>query len=316
MKQAKETAVLLLAHGTPDRIEEMKPFLDRIRGGRPVRPEVLAEVQRRYARIGGRSPLTDITRAQARALEEALGGPSGGFRTFVGMKHWQPTILEAAEEIHKAGLQRWIVVTMAPQHSRLSTDTYREQVEKAASALERRPEIRHVPSWHCHPGLLEVISSRVREALDRFPEDERSDVPVLLTAHSLPARILEWNDPYPGEFKETAEGVMALLGKRPWRIAYQSQGMTPEPWLGPTVEEVLQEMQGDGVRGVVIAPVGFVADHVEVLYDIDVQFKESAAKMGIRLERAGSLNDDPRFIEALASVVRDAADSLEKERRP
>jgi ferrochelatase len=306
-----ETAVLVLAHGTPDRLEELGPFVERIRGGRPLGAGVIEEIQERYRKIGGRSPLTDITMAQARGLQDALGGPAKGYRCFVGMKHWHPTIREAALQIAAAGLTRWIVAILAPHTSRLSTGGYREKVEEAAAGLDVPPRIRFVPSWHRHPLFLEAWAGNVRGALSGFPEEERASIPIVITAHSLPERIREWDDPYPREVRETAEGLMGLVGHRPWRIAYQSRGMTGEAWLGPEVEEVLEDLGREGAPGVVIAPVGFVADHVEVLYDIDIDLRGKARGMGIRLERAPSLNDDPRFVRALAAVVLETAASLE-----
>lgn len=307
MEKAKPTAVLLLAYGTPDRLEDLKPFLERVRGGRPVSPELLEEVRGRYERIGGRSPLTDITRAQARALEEALGGAGGGFETFVGMRHWRPTIGETADEIHRRGIRDWIAVVMAPHESRLSTGAYRDRLEEEGGRLDPAPRILHVPSWHRHPLYLEAIAAKVREAIERFPERERDGIPVVLTAHSLPERIREWDDPYERQFRETAEGVMAIVGDRPWRTAYQSGGKTGEPWLGPDVGQVIDEIGREGVRGVVIAPVGFVADHIEVLYDLDIECRDRARDLGMRVERCASLNDDPTFIRALEAVVREAA---------
>ncbi|MCZ6688821.1 MAG: ferrochelatase [Planctomycetota bacterium] len=303
-------AVLLLAHGSPDRLEQMEEFLRRVRRGKPLRPEVLQEVTERYRRIGGRSPLLDITRDQAVGLQKALGDE---YRTFVGMKYWHPLIPDTAREIHAEGLRTWISVVMAPQYSRMSTGVYHEMLEEAAATLDPPPRVCAVPDWHRLKGFLGPVAARVQEAIDRFPEEERERVAVILTAHSLPEKVREWNDPYPGQFQETAEGVMALVGERPWRMAYQSQGMTHDPWLGPGVNEVLEEMDADGVRGVVVSPIGFVADHVEVLYDIDVEHKEFAEEKGMRLERSDSLNADPAFLQALADVVKETVAKLDPE---
>lgn len=307
MQGEREIAVLLLAYGGPDSLEEVEPFVRSVRGGRPLPSRALERVKERYRRIGGRSPILERTRDQARALEEALGGPAGGFRAFVGMKNGSPTIPMAAQEIHRAGLERWIVVILAPHESRLSTGTYRERVEEAATSLDPRPRVDHVPGWHGDPTFLECLAARVREGVARFPEGEREGIGIVFTAHSLPERIREWNDPYPDQVRETAEGVMDRVGARPWRIAYQSQGQSSEPWLGPDLEETLEALRTDGVRGVLVAPIGFVVDHLEILYDIDIEARDLARGKGIRLERTESLNDDPGFIQALAGVVRRTA---------
>jgi len=287
--------VLLLAHGTPDSLADMPEFLTLVRGGRPPSPELLAEMRHNYAAIGGRSPLTDVTRAQASALERALGD---GTPVFVGMRNWRPFIADALRDARTAGVTDLVVVPLAPQYSTLSVGKYRAAVE--AAGADGLP-IRFVESWHDHPGLLDAFAEKAKQALLR----SRADA-VIFTAHSLPRRVVEAGDPYPVQVAATAEGVARRVGLEGFRLAWQSAGRTGEPWLGPTLEEELATVAREGARHVLAAPIGFVSDHTEVLFDIDVQARAAAAALGVRLQRTESLNDSPRFIAALADVVRSA----------
>jgi len=285
--------VLLLAHGTPDSLDDMPEYLRLVRGGREPSAELVAEMRRHYAAIGGRSPLTDLTRAQASALASEL---ADGTPVFVGMRNWRPFVADALGEAARAGVTDLLVVPMAPQYSSLSVGKYVEAVERA------RPEgmaARFVRSWHDHPGLLEAFAERLRAARTRGAWDE-----VVFTAHSLPARVVAEGDPYPDEVAATARGVAGRAGLARYRRAYQSAGRTAEPWLGPSLEEVLSELAGAGARQVLAAPIGFVCDHTEVLFDIDVQARAAARGLGLSLGRTESLNTSPSFIRALAEVVR------------
>jgi len=290
-------AVLMMAHGTPDSLEEMGEYLTRVRGGRPPSPELLREMVHNYEAIGGRSPLTELTRAQARALEAALGPP---YRVFVGMRNWHPLIEDAVKEITAAGATRCIGIPMAPQYSALSVEKY---LQEARRYVPDELPLTLVQSWFDHPGLLEAFAENVRRALAGASVDR-----VIFTAHSLPERVKDLagpsSPPYPVQFEKTAAGVARLLGLGEWRTAYQSAGRTPEPWLGPTLEEVLVETSRAGSRRVLVVPVGFVCDHTEILFDIDRQAKKVARELGMELERSESLNTSPRFIEAVAEIVR------------
>ena len=290
-------AVLMMAHGTPDSLEEMGEYLTRVRGGRPPSPELLREMVHNYEAIGGRSPLTELTRAQARALEAALGPP---YRVFVGMRNWHPLIEDAVKEITAAGATRCIGIPMAPQYSALSVEKY---LQEARRHVPDELPLTLVQSWFDHPGLLEAFAENVRRALAGASVDR-----VIFTAHSLPERVKDLagpsSPPYPVQFEKTAAGVARLLGLGEWRTAYQSAGRTPEPWLGPTLEEVLVETSRAGSRRVLVVPVGFVCDHTEILFDIDRQAKKVARELGMELERSESLNTSPRFIEAVAEIVR------------
>jgi ferrochelatase len=286
--------VLLAAHGTPDALDEMPEYLRLVRGGRVPSSELVEEMRHNYAAIGGRSPLTDLTRAQAAALRAELGGAA----VFVGMRNWRPFIADALEEARAAGVAELVVVPMAPQYSSLSVAKYRGAVE---AALPAEMEMRFVESWHDDPVLLDAFAERVREALALRPADA-----VVFTAHSLPRSAIEKGDPYAAQVEQTAAGVAARAGLARYQLAFQSAGRTPEPWLGPSLEERLGLLAGEGRSQVLVAPIGFVCDHTEILFDVDVQAREFAQARGIALRRTESLNTSPTFIRALAGVVRRA----------
>lgn len=283
--------VLLAAHGTPESLDEMAEYLRLVRGGRPPSPELVEEMRHNYAAIGGRSPLTDVTRAQAGALRAELGVP-----VLFGMRNWKPFLADALEEARAAELTDLVVVPMAPQYSSLSVAKYRQAVEAARPA---GMSLRFVDSWHAEPLLLEAFAERVSAALAAGPADA-----VVFTAHSLPRRAIEEGDPYAEQVKVTAAGVAGRARLAEYHQAWQSAGRTPEPWLGPSLEERLTELAAEGKKSVLVAPIGFVCDHTEVLFDIDVQAREFARAKGMSLRRTESLNTSPAFIRALAAVVR------------
>jgi len=280
-------AVLLLAHGAPERLEDIEEYLTNVRGGKPTAPRIVEEVRHRYALIGGSSPLTYWTRRQAEALQAKLGIP-----VYFGMRNWRPFIRETIGQIQADGIERLVAMCLAPQYSKLSVGFYFRRTQEAKQAMGAQVEIVWTKTFHNHPLLIEAFAERLAP-LSGLGK-------VLFTAHSLPERILENADPYDTEARATARLVAERLSLRDWEFAYQSQGMTEEKWLGPTVESVL-----DGCSGpVVLAPVGFVSDHVEILYDVDILFHEYAAQKGIDLRRPESLNDSPKFIDTLATVAR------------
>ena len=272
--------VLLLAHGAPERIEDVPEYLSHVLGGRPVPPRVLEEVSNRYAAIGGSSPLTRWTREQAQALGRLLGLP-----VFFGMRNWHPFVQETMDEVRASGVDRLACVCLAPQFSEMSVGLYMKHANAAAAGVD----LKWAVSYHDEPRLIEAFAERLQGLPGK----------VLFTAHSLPAP----NEQYDREARATASAVAARLGLTDWEFAYQSQGMSGGAWLGPTVEACLDRFAAEGVREVVIAPIGFVCDHVEVLYDIDVLFREYAAARGIALERPESLNGSPTLTRALAEVV-------------
>jgi ferrochelatase len=283
-----KTAVVLMAYGSPGRIEDIRPYLEDIRDGRPVSDEAVEELTERYRRIGGRSPLDEVTERQRVALERELGVP-----VHVGMKHWRPRIAEAVEASIAGGAERVAGVVLAPHYSALSIAGYRERLE---GALEGRAELRFVESWHDHEPFLAVLADRVRG----------TDAHVVFTAHSLPERILAMGDPYRDQLLETSRLVAERAEIERWSFAFQSASETGEPWLGPDILEELDALNEQGVRDVLVCPVGFVSDHLEILWDLDVEARERAAELGLRIDRIESLNDDSAFIRSLAELARQA----------
>ena len=295
--------VLVMAYGGPTRLAEVAPYLMDVRGFRPTPPEVIDEVRRRYEAIGGRSPILERTEAQAAALEAALNRNGSRYRAAVGMRHWSPYIRDALARLASARICRAVGIVMAPHYSQMSIDAYYRKVEEAGTAVEIAP----IREWHLLPGYVCALATRVRSALARFPADARDEIPVVFTAHSLPRRILEWNDPYPAQLEGTMQAVLAHLGDRLHRFAYQSAAMTRDPWLGPDAGEVLEQLAADGHRAVVLAPIGFTCEHVEVLYDLDIELQQRARALGVRLERTDMVNDDPGMMAGLADLVRQTA---------
>jgi ferrochelatase len=300
---AELTGVLLMAHGSPDHLDDMAAYLQHVRGGRPTPQTLVDDIRGRYALIGGRSPLLDLTRAQGNALEERLNADARRFRVYVGMRHWHPFIKDTVVQMVQDGIRRVVAVSMAPQYSPLSVGAYRRALETAQAELGASLELTTVTSWHDHPGFLRAFAERVQEVCHQLSVEERAQLSVVFTAHSLPQRVLAEGDPYPHEVERTAAGVAGLLGLTTWEVAYQSQGATAEPWLGPTLDEVFARAALDGQRALLVVPVGFVCDHVEILYDIDILAQKVAQEKGLRLMRTPSLNTSSTFIEALANVV-------------
>jgi ferrochelatase len=278
-------AVVLMAYGSPDRIADVPAYYADIRGGRPIRPELLDDLVDRYRRLGieDSNPLNEITEATRAALEAELGIP-----VFTGMKHWTPRIADAADRA--AGAHTVVGLVLAPHYSRLSIAGYREQLE---NALAGRSELVFVESWHDEPGFVDLLAERIRG----------SDAHVVFTAHSLPARILDEGDPYKEQLLETSRLVAERAGVDDWTFSFQSESPTGEPWLGPDILDHLVELHVRGVREVLVCPVGFVADHLEIRWDLDNEAKDKAKELGMTLERIEMPNADPDFITTLATVV-------------
>ena len=291
---ATKNAVLLLAHGSPDRVEEIPDFLRYVTGGRPLPDAVIKEVQHRYSLIG-RSPLTEITLQQASGVERELG-----VRTYVGMRNWKPFVADALQQMQSDGVVHAVAICLAPHNSRTSVGLYRDALQDAPLTLD------FVDSWHDHPLLIKAFADRLvhgwSDACTRFG----SRLPVIFTAHSVPQRTIETGDPYDSQAKHTAELVAQEAGlmEKDWTFAFQSQGMSGGPWLGPTVEDTILALKEQEHAGVFIQPIGFVCDHVEVLYDIDIAFNRFSEQHGMKLWRAESLNASPLFIKAVADVAR------------
>lgn len=300
--------VLLLAHGAPERVEDISEFLLKLRGGRPLAPHAVEEIKNRYRLVGEReggrpgeaSPLTWLTRCQAEALRERLRRP-----VYLGMRNWKPYIAEAVAQAAADNIERLIAICLAPQNSRTSVGLYRRVLEEARVELARDMSVDFVESWHDHPGLIAAYAARIETAVSRAEAEAGRTAPVIFTAHSVPESTIRDGDPYERQVRETARLVaesLGLAGSR-WNVAFQSQGMTREPWIGPTVESEIDRWAAAGYRRMVVAPIGFVCDHVEILYDIDIAFRKHAETRGVTISRPESLNDSPLFIEALAGLV-------------
>jgi len=291
-----KNAILLIAHGSPDRVEEVPEFLLQVTGGRPLPPHVIEEVQHRYGLIGT-SPLTCWTFEQRDQLHRELGIP-----VHVGMRNWKPYIADAVRTIANEGVTHVVAICLAPQNSRTSVGLYRAALAKQGPAFT----VDFVESWHDHPLLIKAFAEKLSFGRNAARQEAGTKIPVIFTAHSVPERTVTEGDPYEAQAKETAALVAqeAALQKDDWTFAFQSQGMSGGAWLGPTVEDTIRDLKARGHRGVFIQPVGFLCDHVEVLYDIDIGFKQFAEKEGMRLWRAESLNGSPVLTQALADLAR------------
>ncbi|WP_437337026.1 ferrochelatase [Sorangium sp. So ce394] len=290
------TAVLLSCHGTVERLDDLPAFLANIRRGRPAPPELIDEVRRRFERIGG-SPLMRITQAQADALAARIGFPVA-----IAGRLFHPYPGEVLASLHASGVRRVVSLPLAPQ----SVDVYHAVVRDAA-AKQGGVEVRCVPAWGLEPALIDAFVEVIDEALARFPEERRASVAVILSAHSLPQRIIDAGDPYERQFRAMAAEVERRVAPRgnPVLVAFQSQGMTGDAWLGPDLRSTFEALAARGAREALVAPIGFVADHVETLYDLDVEAHVIAREAGLaRLERAPAVNTRPRFIDALEALVR------------
>jgi ferrochelatase len=283
-------AVVLMAYGSPERLSDVAAYYSDIRGGRPVASEHLADLVERYRRLGieSSSPLNAITEQTRAALEAELDLPA-----FTGMKHWKPRIADAAESAVSTGADEIVGLVLAPHYSALSIAGYREQLERA---LAGRAELRFVDSWHDEPGFVELLADRVRG----------TDAHVVFTAHSLPERILASGDPYPDQLLETSRLVAGAAGLDAWSFSFQSESPTGEPWLGPDILDHLESLRRQGVERVLVCPVGFVSDHLEIRWDLDVEAQEKACELGLRLDRIELPNADPRFVRTLGGIVRRA----------
>jgi ferrochelatase len=293
------TGVILMTYGSPRDLDDVGAYITRVRGGREPTPELLTEFRRRYDVIG-MSPLIDITRRQAAALEEVLGAD---FRVAAGMRFSEPGIGTAVRDVRGRGAERLLGVILSPQYSPILMGGYLTALNTSAEGVPSRL----VERWHLNPAFVDVLASRIRGALTGFPDAQRDQVPVLLTAHSLPRRVVDREPEYVEQLHETADAVVAAADLQPdrWSFAYQSAGHTPEEWLKPDMLEVLPQLAAAGHRDVVVAPVQFLADHLETLYDVDVAGREQAVAAGFRsFRRTEAPNAAPDFIAALASVVR------------
>jgi ferrochelatase len=288
-------AVLLIAHGSPERVEDIPEFLTNISRGRPISDDVVQEVQHRYSLIGS-SPLTRLTRAQADGVAHELGIPA-----YVGMRNWHPYIVDTLRQMASDGVEQAVAICLAPHNSRTSVGLYKQ----ALSAADAPFAIDFVEEWHDHPLLIEAFACKLRQGWQDACRRHGSSLPVLFTAHSVPQRTIADGDPYEAQTRKTAALVAAQVPEiGAWRFAFQSQGMSGGEWLGPTVEDTIIALKTVGQNGIFVQPIGFVCDHVEILYDIDILFRRFAEARGIKLYRAESLNDSPLFVDAVADLAR------------
>jgi ferrochelatase len=315
-------AVLLLAHGTPETIDEIPEYLRNVVSGRPLPGHVIEEIKHRYSLIG-RSPLTEITLTQGRLVETQLVADGVDAAVYVGMRNWKPYIPDVVRKMRGDGVTEAAVICLAPQNSRTSVGLYKRAVQAEAGALK----IDFTDGWARDPLLADAFAERLRAAQIRMTEETGAAVPVLFTAHSVPTRTVEataategprlWpgegTDPYAEEARHTAELVAERVPEIPkWWFAFQSQGASGGPWIGPSVEETLTAIAGEGVKTVLLQPIGFLCDHVEILYDVDIAFKSFAANLGLRLERPESLNESPTLVRAIAGLAKRGLSRLQE----
>ncbi len=306
MVSQQTTGVLLTAVGGPSSLDDVEPFLVDIRGGRPATPELVAEFRGRYARIVGRSPLLEISTTQANALEARLNEQGGPYRCFVGMRNWTPRIRDVYARMVSDGLDRIVVLPLTPYHSRRSVGAYFRAVQDAEAKVATPARVTYVESWNTEPSLVEAFVGKLEDSRARLAARGFRDPAIVFTAHSLPKKLMEEGDDYETELRETKALIVGRVPEiRTW-MAYQSAGRTEEPWLGPSLTDTLHDLAKAGEKAVLVVPFGFISDHLELLYDLDIEARETAEGLGMAFDRAASLNTDPRFIEAMAAAVRGA----------
>src|SRR3989338_2997456 len=326
-------AVLLLAFGCPDSIESIEPFITNVMGGRKPSPNQLQKIKERYLMIDGCSPLLDVTKRQANALEKILNETNELtpkllnsktpelFRVFVGMRHWHPFIKDTLKEILSLKAERIVVLVMAPHYSKISTGGYINALNEARTELNTNIGVSFINNWHTHPLFLKAVAEKIKKGISYFKDINKADIQIIFSAHSLPKIPpsppfdkggkggLE-DDPYVKQLNETIEGIIKLTGDISWHLGFQSKGMSAGEWLEPTVDSILERLSREGKKYILIVPVGFVSDNIETLYDIDIFYKETAKSLGLIFHRTESLNDSPKFIESLSSIVREHLQQL------
>lgn len=305
MAQTNEPiGVLLMAYGTPENPDQVEDYFTHIRGGRKPSTEAVEGLKERYRLVGGKTPLLEITNEVARKLGARLQ-QEGDFRVYAGMKHWHPFIGDVMERMQADGVKRVVAFALAPHCSRISLGGYRKAIDEAQERLGQPFDLPFAKCWHHNEQWRDMMAGLVREGLEQFPSEVRDEVTVAFSAHSLPERIRTWDDPYERQLLESSEDVARRAGVQHWRFAFQSAGHTGEPWLGPDIVDYLETLHGEGVRNVLSAPLGFVSDHLEILFDIDIEAKQKADELGMSLYRTEMPNTRDDFIEVLASVVRE-----------
>lgn len=311
MEKTSPVGLLVMAYGGPNDLQDIPGFLADIRTGRTTPRAVVEEISENYQRIGGKSPLLERTSQQIQALQRQLQEQFiTPFQIYLGMRHWAPWIEDAIRQMLDDGIEQAVGLVLAPHFSSMSIAKYQSRVREALEMFQGKIDFQFIDSFHDHPSLIEAFSKRVREGLALWPSSEQDGVHIVMSAHSLPTRILNSGDPYPKEFATTAQLVAerCQLSADRWSTCYQSAGRSPEPWLGPQLDEFLHQVSQQGIRNVLSVPIGFVSDHVEIQFDIDIQAQQTARDIGITLKRPPALNDDPDFIATLVSVIGHAAE--------
>jgi ferrochelatase len=307
MNKNTPTGILIMAYGTPQTLDDVEPYYTHIRGGRKPSPEQLADLVMRYQKVGGQTPLYELTKGVADQLGARLEHEyPGQYKVYLGMKHWHPFIKNVVPRIAADGIRDVIGIVLAPHYSRYSLEGYRTYTQKALEQLGNPFTFHFVEHWHDYPLFRALIAERIRAALAKFPPAAQDKVTVLFSAHSLPEKILAQSDPYVDQLRESAAGIAHMLGLHDHRFCFQSAAPTPEPWLGPDIVDYLEELHHEGVRYVLSVPFGFVAEHLEVLWDIDTEAQQKAAQLGMTLRRIRMPNADPEFVELIKAVVTDA----------
>lgn len=295
-------AALLMAYGTPGSVDRMKCYLSDIRGGRPMADEFVQEFQHRYTLIGG-SPLTKLTYDQAKKTSEELHRRGHDISVYVGMRHWSPWIKDAIGQMYLHGIEEAVGIVMAPHYSSMSVAKYWAKIDEAQQMHNTTINFSYVDSWYRQPSFLQALETNIRAGLEKFPSEIQDKVKVVFTAHSLPERLVKMGDPYDDQLKDNAKIMAERLGNIDWMFSYQSAAHTGEPWLGPQIEDVVVDLAKEGYQHMLVAPIGFVCDHVEIMYDIDIEAKTIADEHNIQLERTDSMNSDTLFIEAVANAI-------------
>ncbi len=290
-----------MAYGSPNSLDEVGPYLSQVRGGREPTLREIERLKQRYEKVGGRTPLLQITMSQANALEQRLKSQGLSLQVYVGMKHWHPFIEDTVQEIVRNGVGSIVGIALAPYYSRMSIGGYEDAVKRGLAKQPSGTPFTMIRDWHKNSWLVQALSSHVRDGLNGLSKPQ--EAAVLFTAHSLPRKAVAPDDPYQSQLLETSNLVAKAAGVRSWDFAFQSAGEPEENWLGPQIKERIAKLAQDGFREVLVCPVGFVSDHLEILYDLDIEAKQYAGSAGVRLERTRSLNDDPEFVNALASLA-------------
>lgn len=303
------TGVLLMAYGTPDTAADVEPYFTHIRGGRTPSAEAVARLQRRYEIVGGRTPLLDITNRLCSEVQRELGAcaTDTNYRVYAGMKHWHPFIHDVVPQIVGDGVTQLVAIALAPHYSRMSVGTYRAALHESLARVGADLPMRFVESWHTHPQFIELIAERITIAIGAWPAAQRNQVVTVFSAHSLPERIRDWDDPYERQLLESCHAVAERAGVDNWRFAWQSAGETGEPWLGPDIVRSIETLHAEGVRHVLSVPIGFVSDHLEIWYDLDYEARRTAEALGITFRRTPMPNTDAAFVRTIASIVSECA---------